>query len=217
MDNYDSIDFEDRSPVARFPEGAFGYQEWQRFCEQAVRDGLELPVERPLLSTPRLFVSYKREDRAYALRMAYLADRNGFQYWLDVLDPKLAATRSATFNSPEKQAGAIASILEVGLLNSSHLLAVVTDRTKASRWVPYEFGRVKDRRINANQAGSWLDPTLGDVLPEYLCLCPVLRSECEIEKWFVYERTRWGKDRARRLAPPVPTWIDPMPDPLPSP
>jgi hypothetical protein len=41
---------------------------------------------------PRLFVSHRQPDVLYALRVAYLAGRNGFDYWVDTLPLYLGAT-----------------------------------------------------------------------------------------------------------------------------
>src|ERR1044071_7434815 len=60
-----------------------------------------------------VFVSHRQADVAEASRVAYLACQKGFDYWLDVYDPTLAALPPAT--SPE-QAAAIASVIEMGLL-----------------------------------------------------------------------------------------------------
>jgi len=43
----------------------------------------------PKNKCPRLFVSHRRDDVKFALRIAKLAEESGFAYWVDVLDPDL--------------------------------------------------------------------------------------------------------------------------------
>src|SRR6185312_4125463 len=43
----------------------------------------------PKNKCPRLFVSHRRDDAKFALRIAKLAEESGFGYWVDVLDPDL--------------------------------------------------------------------------------------------------------------------------------
>jgi hypothetical protein len=127
-----------------------------------------------------VFVSHRQVDDSKARRIAYLACNEGFEFWLDVLDPNLPGVGQ---NTPQS-ALATASIIEMALLNSTHLIAVMTVNTKGSQWVPYEYGRVKLPQVRSLQASCWADRTLpSSGLPEYLHLGAVLRSETEIRDW----------------------------------
>ena len=117
----------------------------------------------------------------------------GFEYWLDVLDPILAKTNSSTSLSPQQRSVLIASIIEIGLLNSSHLIAAITANTATSRWVPYEFGRVKGQTALAKDASSWLHKSAVPSIPEYLYLCPIHPDEARIRKWLASERNDWER------------------------
>jgi hypothetical protein len=73
---------------------------------------------------------------------------------LDILDPKLKNMKQLNL-SPQDEAIAIASIIEMGLLNCLHVVATMTPQTRGSLWIPYEYGRVKDVPPVSIQAPSW--------------------------------------------------------------
>ncbi|MBD2754947.1 toll/interleukin-1 receptor domain-containing protein [Spirosoma validum] len=104
-----------------------------------------LPSMSPRRSCPvhRLFVSHRRVDKNYALRIANMAYSNGFDFWLDVLNPPLTRVTASTRLSPVQKVLLTAFIIEMGLVNSTHVLAVMTQNTKGGEWVPYEYGRVR--------------------------------------------------------------------------
>ena len=95
------------------------------------------------LPQPRVFISHQRRDKNLAVTISKLAKKMGFDYWLDVHDPAL---RLATLNpnpDPVQQLLIVAILVEMALLNCSHVLAIVTRHTAGSLWVPCEYGRVK--------------------------------------------------------------------------
>lgn len=135
-----------------------------------------------------------------ARRVAWIANRKGFEFWLDVLDPVLAGLQGVSSGQRSYLVAiGTASIIEMALHNSTHVLAVITKNTAGSAWVPYEYGRVQ-RGASAWPAGCWVDPAVErkTTLPEYLYLGPITRSEPEIEQWLDLE-----------LA-----WTDPIPPKL---
>ena len=89
-------------------------------------------------SRPCVFVSHRRSDGALARRVAFLACKEGFDFWLDVVDPNLYSVTGVTLSSEGAKAAAIAAIIEMALLNSTHVVAVMTANTKGSEWVPYQ-------------------------------------------------------------------------------
>ena len=60
--------------------------------------------------TCRVFVSHQHLDAQRALRIAWLADQNGFEYWLDVHDPVLRLANSSVLPPP------VHSILVAGII-----------------------------------------------------------------------------------------------------
>ncbi len=212
MLNYDSYKYIEFDGIKRFPEGAEGLTLWRTFLSEPISEFPRLKQPPMQITDPRVFVSYKSQDRKYALRIAYLSNEEGFNYWLDVLDPDL---KRVTQHQPQQKAFAIAAIIEMALLNSSHVIASITPLTWDSRWVPYEFGRVKDDFVLAHQASSWIAPNRQTNLPEYLNLCPQSFSESDIRSWLSHERNIWEKKNGIKLQRPATKWTLSIPPRLP--
>jgi hypothetical protein len=195
--SYDWREYRGRGWFERFPQNVRGYTSWrqqrfeQRFDLKAQVETLMEAREHATAgpARPCLFVSHRQADAAPATRIAYVACQEGFDYWLDVLDPTLSGVPgTAVGTTPEQAAAATAAIVEMALLNSSHVLAIITPNTKGSQWVPYEYGRVKSTQVTTLQAACWVDRVAGvSPLPEYLYLGPVLKSETEIKQWLKTE------------------------------
>jgi hypothetical protein len=198
----------------RYPENAVGYEEWQAFIRDLSdlfgRDiGPELEpavhaiadrffdTTRELIGhpvPPRVFVSHQRADAGYAERIAYLACNAGIDYWLDIHDPRLRIlNRPGAAKSPLYPV-IVAAIVEMALLNSTHVVAVQTHRSLQSKWVPYEFGRAlgraREHRMKSRNAGSWFEPGI-DVTQfgEYVLLARrAAGGERDLVDWF----TKWA-------------------------
>ena len=196
--NYDSLSPQFAGELAnRFPRGADGVATWQNTAMRMPTIIPEFDPPSQQTQVPRVFVSYKSQDRDYALRLAYLCDQQGFEYWLDVEDPVLTGV-SRTPSSQQK-AVLIATIIEIALLNSTHVIATMTKLTEQSTWVPYEFGRVKDQTVVADESCSWVHPIQRPKLAEYLYLCPYVETENAVENWLEDQRLKW-EGTARREA-----------------
>ena len=175
----------------------------------SLRPHARLPFEERRLFVPRVFVSHRRADADYALRIAWLANQEGFDFWLDVLDPTLGGI------APGPDASlAIAVAIEMALINSSHVVAVMTQNTFGSRWVPYEYGRAKDEPPITSQAAAWVVPSYrGMQLPEYLHLGPIHYSEAELRAWFRFELGRWLVRPPAFAHPRAAAWPNDLPEP----
>lgn len=64
--------------------------------------GINSLTPRPRCPAYRLFVSHRQIDKDLGLRIAELANNNGFEFWLDVLDPALASILANTHLSPQQ-------------------------------------------------------------------------------------------------------------------
>jgi hypothetical protein len=82
---------------------------------------------------PRVFVSHRPSDVAEALNVARIVHAPRFDVWIDVID--LPPALQATLN-PMNQAFVIAAIIEMELINRTHLVAVYTRNTAGSEWIP---------------------------------------------------------------------------------
>lgn len=227
MANYDYRDYDDKTWVERYPTGLTGiigiseWQEqrlgpnWQGFDPVAIRPGV--PVSGAL-TRPRIFVSHRRSDVAKAERIAWLADQEGFEFWLDALDVlnrQLQALIVSGNLSPQHAALATAAIIEMALLNSTHVIATITINTQGSEWVPYEYGRAKEAKPITVQAGCWVEParSLG-ALPEYLHLGQKTFSEVEIRQWLRSEFIKWVRKYGSPATAPAGNWRGTEPAPL---
>jgi hypothetical protein len=195
--NYDWREYQDRPWVRRFPETVRGSLAWrtQRTPGALAYRILEerREVSRPL-PQPCVFVSHQKADAGPALRIAYLACQQGFDYWLDILDPDLTKLPGPSPPSPQQSAAAVAAIIEMALLNSTHVIAVITPNTKNSRWVPYEYGRVKNPAPITLQAACWVAPTVSPSgLPEYLHLGVVTATEKDLRHWLITEFAKYKR------------------------
>jgi hypothetical protein len=127
------------------------------------------------------------------MRLAWLAQNAGWSYWLDIIDLASAPAQLAALArwlgrplTPLQIAIFTASLIEMGLLNCTHVIAAMTGNTKGSQWVPYEYGRIKEASRVVMNAASWWDSTTiakKEDLPEYLHLSPILEKETAISAW----------------------------------
>jgi hypothetical protein len=185
----------------RFPSWVLGRGVWQHWIRErlwdqdntdesldtlrrGLRDGGQAEPD-----CPRVFVSHRQHDDKPALAIARLANQVGFEFWLDLLDPQLQNLTP----SQRAQHALIASIVEVALLNCTHVIAVLSDKTRGTLWVPYEYGRVKEKRqVRSRRAAVWLDPNIDPAdVPEYTVLGVTTRIKPEIAAWFRTELSLW--------------------------
>jgi hypothetical protein len=204
MSNYYWSEFFGRPPAERYPDWVEGVGMWREFiggddfARQRLLDALvSVRASVPWgaagteLSRPRLFVSHRKDDEARALDVATLAQAEGFQVWLDVLDSALQSTARASTGAPA-DALAVALIIEMALLNSTHVVALITPRTPGTYWVPYEYGRMKDSSPHSLRAACWIDQHV-TYEPEYLELGVKTRSDDDIRDWLRGEIAKWNR------------------------
>lgn len=149
------------------------------------------------LRCPRVFVSHRQCDSKLALQVAYEAHLTGFDYWLDVVDLAQDRPSFVTYfearlkrNLTAFELGILtAAIIKMALLNSTHVIAVMTRSTAGSQWVPYEYGRAKQRMPSAENASSWRDRSLAiKGVPEYLHLSPMFAKRRDLVAWLSAQR-----------------------------
>jgi hypothetical protein len=155
------------------------------------------------LPRPRLFISHRHRDERLARKIAGIATGVGFDYWLDVLDPVLRWATQNQNADADRQALIIAILVEMALLNCTHVLAVVTRHTAKSKWVPYEFGRVKSGTMFCPFASAWLSRGIFSRrnFAEYLRLGPIHRTQQDIEWWLKAELRRWHQTQPGSVRP----------------
>lgn len=142
LHGFDWRDVEDVDSLRdRFPPGTFGRAEWQNLVENVGADAdawrrFDIFLEAtnrlpPVHLPPRLFVSHQRRNVDFAERVANLACEEGFYYRLDVHDPTLAGVNALPAAHPLKSV-LLAAVIEMALLNSTHVIAVHTEESLTS-------------------------------------------------------------------------------------
>jgi hypothetical protein len=142
------------------------------------------PSPRP--KTPCMFVSHQRLDTHRGERVACLVDDHGLDSWLDAHDPTLMRVNALA--SDPLRSILIALIVELALLNSTHVIALHTTHSIASRWIPYELARAKARGLTSLQAAGWFEAgqtpkTCGD----YVQLAVMTHNEPQVIDWIRLE------------------------------
>lgn len=214
MNNFDYRDNLERDFFERFPNWVRGYGIWRDFAGILSFDffnylrnfGIEEKKSKPL-PCPRVFISHRQKDTGLAERIAWLANQNGFYYWLDVHEENLNRIQQGNFTKNQKEL-LIGAIIEMAIMNCTHVLAVMTPNTPGSMWVPYEYGRIVDLPTNSLRASSWIESTLR-YQPEYLQFGVKHFDENSINNWYRAERKLFAGNCK-------PDWGNkPEPNPLP--
>ncbi|MBV7478107.1 toll/interleukin-1 receptor domain-containing protein [Pseudomonas sp. PDM31] len=111
-----------------------------------------------------VFISYRHMDRAHAININNRLMQANIKTYLDVLDPESQTTDDIT------------GVITRNISECTHLLAVVSDKTALSWWVPFEIGEatITNRRICSFKTGP-------AELPLYLDKWPKLTHEKDIE------------------------------------
>ena len=201
MPNFDWQQTQTNPLERRFVDSSIGWPEWNRLVRDLSNLGGPSPTDcqavfdvflqraaaaqAPSPRECRVFVSHRGtpRDTAFAERIAFLATRAGYEYWLDIHEPTLRFTnKDPAIQSPARDV-LIAAIIEMGLLNASHVIAVMTDESAGSKWIPYEFGRAKQRLIFSSCSATWLEPTMLTTCGEYVHLGVMNGNENDIDEW----------------------------------
>ena len=119
------------------------------------------------------FISHKGDDMALAERAGGILYESGLNGYLDRWDTTVDG------DSPELEA----HLREI-IRGTPSILAVVTEHTPTTRWVPFELGVARE---TDSQIGTflWVDERANNVvrLPSYLATWPILTSESELADW----------------------------------
>lgn len=106
-----------------------------------------------------IFISHKKEDEAIALKIGdFLMNEIDVDIYLDINDCDLKESLILKDNKK------IVDSIKIGLECSTHLLCLVSDKTRLSWWVPYEIGYADKKNIDI----ATLKLSSTDDIPEYL-------------------------------------------------
>ena len=111
-----------------------------------------------------VFISYRHMDRMQAMAINSRLKQANIKTYLDVLDPESQTTDDIT------------GVITRNITECTHLLAVVSERTASSWWVPFEIGEatISDRRICSYKIGA-------SALPLYLDKWPKLSTDKDLD------------------------------------
>ncbi len=110
-----------------------------------------------------VFISYRHTDRAHAMAINNRLTQANIKTYLDVLDAESQTTEDIT------------TVITRNITECTHLMAVVSEQTAQSWWVPFEIGEatISNRRICSYKIGP-------SALPLYLDKWPKLSGENDI-------------------------------------
>ncbi len=137
------------------------------------------PVDLASLPTgERVFISYRRADKALAEAVATVLGTQGVHYWFDRDDED--TQRAADLGMAGDQA--LVHSIERGIRHCSQMLGLLSAKTRGSWWVPYEIGFSRSQQA----ATSYL--VLKSIqkmheLPEYARLAANYWSIDELVRW----------------------------------
>ncbi|EIA1617530.1 molecular chaperone Tir [Vibrio parahaemolyticus] len=111
-----------------------------------------------------VFISYRHSDRNVAFGINEYLQRSGIPTYMDVLDPESQSTENIT------------EVITKNIAKSTHLIAVISQETAQSWWVPFEIG---EATISATRIASFR--TGYSQLPEYLEMWPQMSQQSHLE------------------------------------
>ena len=116
----------------------------------------------------KVFISHQQADSQRALAVATrLKVKHGIDSYLDVIDPGVGSSGDDLADHVRNELG-----------KCTQLLAVVSEATQKSWWVPWEIGIASEKDFPlATFAGQTTD------LPEYLKKWPYLRTEADLDQY----------------------------------
>lgn len=116
----------------------------------------------------KVFLSHQSADSLTAAHVAKrLKERHGIDCYLDLIDPYI-----------NRRGEDLAAHIQREMGRCTQLLAVVSEATKGSQWVPWEIGVATEKAypLATFSAGSALPP-------EFLRKWPYLRSDLDIDQY----------------------------------
>lgn len=107
-----------------------------------------------------IFLSYRRQDKAYVVPVVEFLKRNGVNVYIDYLDDSL-----------EDDNTKVAGQLRTRISNCKKFISLVTPNSSTSKWMPWELG-LGDRIVNyknvavlpiTHNENSWGDQEYGAI------------------------------------------------------
>jgi hypothetical protein len=132
----------------------------------------------------KIFVSHKKEDETIAIDISKALQALGHSVYLDVIDNEIL---KGTIH--------LADYLKVKLTECDSLIAVISNATQLSWWVPWEIGVASEKDY---PLGSFLVGATAP--PEYLRKWPIMRTIPELKVFGDFVRSVETKEGMIRRA-----------------
>lgn len=130
------------------------------------------------------FISHKEEDAKAAIELGkHIVEDFGYNIYLDVYDSELQKADRAN------DAEGVVNAIHKGIQYASHLLCIVSEKSKNSWWIPYEIGFAKAHNVKT----SSIKIKQTEHLPTYLRVndSPVFLSIRELDD-YLSKNGRYG-------------------------
>jgi hypothetical protein len=154
-----------------------------------------------------IFISHSTKDNESAQKVFYrLQYTHDIACYIDDMDKELEKNRGKSSLTP---------LLVDRLRKCDTLLAIVTENTKESWWVPFEIGAAREMPKIITSYTSLPEPSSfiwKEALPEYLLEWPRLRSDNDIDTFareykkkqsLLIEKTHGYGNFSQRLSPEI--------------
>lgn len=129
--------------------------------------------ESTYTSKPCVFVSYKGDDKRAAQKIVALLKAADVDVYFDEDDYML------TVAAAQGDDTAVVKFIEDGIKVSTHILAVISNKTKESWWVSFEIG--SGRRKGCHIAYVALEDVTS--LPSYLKIATKITADASLATW----------------------------------
>jgi hypothetical protein len=147
-------------------------QQYQFFESRRLLSDKEYQLNRTCI-----FISHKKEDSEKAKEIAQYIMDCGVDIFFDENDPILS--------NPEvnKNPNTVTNAINNALKKSTHMICVISEKTKNSWWVPYEIGYVSNKTpFTSSSIGIVIIKPVA-VIPEYLFLSTKIETTTELDKF----------------------------------
>lgn len=117
-----------------------------------------------------IFISHQKHDSSNARMIADYLLNAGIDVYFDEYDTSIDRDNPIS----------VVNAIKRGILNSTHLLCLLSRHALNSKWIPWEIGYGYDR---TKVIGLTLDELSHAVLPEYLQIVEVLRGTSTLNQF----------------------------------
>jgi len=118
---------------------------------------------------PIVFISHQRANSVTAVKISKYLQANQIETYLDVIDPYIGTNPIGLTN-----------FIKRNITSSTHLLTVLSEKTKLSWWVPFEIGIVTEQ---SKPIVNYFTQNIE--IPSYLQMWPYLFNFIDLNKFIV--------------------------------